>query len=195
MALNKTESINVLDFGGGGGYHYFLVKQFFPELKALNWRVVETVKMVQEAKRIADHQLTFFDSIIEAKNDLGKVDLVFTSGALQCCPNPYDYLCDLLQVGANYIYISRTAFIEEGDEVCIIHHSNISDNGPGPLPKEFKDASVRYPVVFLNKSKAEKIMQEEYNIIMYIEEEKGAYQADKMPINMYGYFLAKKNII
>lgn len=74
MALKSAKSAHVLDFGGGGGYHYFLTKQFFPQVIELHWRVVETANMVAEAKKMATAELDFVSNITEAKNDLGKID-------------------------------------------------------------------------------------------------------------------------
>ena len=83
----QGSNLNVIDFGGGG-YHYKLAKIAFGSERTLKWHVVETPEMVSEAIRIKEPDLGFYDDITDAKNDLVKVDLVFSSSALQYCSDP-----------------------------------------------------------------------------------------------------------
>jgi putative methyltransferase (TIGR04325 family) len=75
-------NINVIDFGGGG-YHFNIARIALGASCKIKWNIVETKAMVQEGKRISDEDLKFFDNLDEAKADLGRVDLVFTSGSIQ----------------------------------------------------------------------------------------------------------------
>lgn len=184
-------TLKVLDFGGGGGYHYTLAKAVLKKSKSLKWNVVETSAMAKQAqKHLADADLQFFDNINDAKNDLGTVDLVFSSGALQYCPSPLEFLTELTEVGATNIFITRTPLNDSDSSLISVQVSKLSENGPGPLPSGIKDRSVSYPITFASKYEVEKILREKYEIRFSIDEDKGAFRAEKNKIDMHGYFAA-----
>ena len=185
---NTKDSLHVLDFGGGGGYHYTIARVALGNGKSLKWNVIETPAMVKEAQRITDGNLKFFDNITDAKSDLGSVDLVFTSSALQYCPNPLKCLKELTEVGAKYLFITRTPFGDSDKSLISIQESNLSDNGPGPLPLGFADRTVSYPITFANKHEAEEILNEKYEIRFSIVEDKGSFRAGNSKFDKFGYF-------
>jgi putative methyltransferase (TIGR04325 family) len=194
LGLSKTSnSLNVIDFGGGGGYHYTIASNAFGDKDSLKWNVVETTAMANEAKRIANNNLKFFDNIADATKDLGLVDLVFTSGALQCCPQPLFFLKELINVKAKYLFITRTSFTDSSEQVANIQKSYLSTNGPGPLPAGFKDKAVYYPNVFVCKQQIEEMLSEHYHIQFKIIEDKAAYRVGNKEIDMYGYFCIRKS--
>jgi putative methyltransferase (TIGR04325 family) len=189
---NTQEKLNVLDFGGGGGYHYTLAKIALGKSRSLKWNVVETSAMAREAQRIADTDLKFFDNISDAKNNLGLVDLIFTSSALQYCPNPLEFLNELTEVGAKYIFITRTPFNDSDKSLISIQVSKLSENGPGPLPLGVGDKSVSYPITFVSKQEVEKILNQKYEIRFLTKEDKGTFRAGKNTFDMWGYFCELK---
>lgn len=189
---NTQEKLNVLDFGGGGGYHYALAKIALGNNRILRWNVVETSAMSREAQRIADMDLKFFDNIRDAKNNLGLVDLVFTSGALQYCPKPLEVLKELTELGAKYVFITRTPFNDSDKNLISIQVSKLSENGPGPLPLGFRDKSVSYPITFASRREAERILNEKYEIRFLTREDKGTFRAGKNMFDMSGYFCELK---
>jgi len=69
---------------------------------SINWNVVETPEMVNQAKQIAFGSCKFFDNINSARAGMNKIDLVFTSGALQYCPDPLLYLQKLVDLDAPF---------------------------------------------------------------------------------------------
>jgi putative methyltransferase (TIGR04325 family) len=87
LAISRKE-LNVIDFGGACGIHYFFVKVLFGNRVSLRWHVVETPRMGSAAVDMEDGQLKFFDDLEKAKSELGRVDLLFSSGALQCVSQP-----------------------------------------------------------------------------------------------------------
>jgi putative methyltransferase (TIGR04325 family) len=196
IALGLTESqgtLRVLDFGGGAGYHYTLAKAVLGSSKSLKWSVVETSVMAKEAQLLTDRgNLEFFDNIDDAKNNLGTVDLVFTSGALQYCPDPLKYLRELTNVGATNIFITRTPFNDSENSLISIQVSKLRENGPGPLPVEFEDRNVSYPITFASKHMVERILSEKYAIRFSVNEDKGTFSAKKTKVDMYGYFCVLK---
>lgn len=194
LGLSKTgKSLNVIDFGGGGGYHYTIASNALGDECELKWNVVETTAMVHEAKRMADRNLNFYDNIDDAKNDLGDVDLVFTSGALHCCPEPIYYIKELVKINAKYLFITRTSFTESQDKIINIHKSYLSTNGPGYLPAGFKDKVIYYPNVFAPRREIEKIILEKYNIKFRITEEKSVYIAGNEDLDLFGYFCIRRD--
>lgn len=191
--LAKTGNIiRVIDFGGGGGYHYTVSKAALGNDVDLRWNVVETAAMVNEASRTGTAALGFFDSIEKAREDLGQVDLVFTSGALHYCPDPLSFLKALLQVKARYIFITRTSFSDSRGQLATIQKSFLSTNGPGPLPLGFQDRAVFYPAVFVSRNDVEGLLATDYHIRFRSLEEKSAYRAGDSAIDMYGYFCVRK---
>jgi putative methyltransferase (TIGR04325 family) len=194
LGLSKTNnSLNVIDFGGGGGYHYAVASKALSNLDYLKWNVVETEAMVREAQRIAGKNLKFFDNIAEAAHDLKSVDLVFTSGALQYCRNPLAFLMELTKVNAKYLFITRTAFTNTESDIICLQESHLSTNGPGPLPTGYTDRKLKYPITYVSKSKAEEILKINYEILFTINEEKEAYSAGVKKIDMFGYFCFRKS--
>lgn len=185
LAANASV-LRVLDFGGGGGSHYLIAKAVFGDKIDLRWNVVETETMVAEGKRLEDGQLKFFRSVDAAVKDLGQVDLVFSSGALQYTPDPIQCLEALLSVGASHLFITRTALSESGQKI-IIQQSMLSTNGPGPLPDGVQDKSLSYPATFVSKDAFEAAIKKCYDIKTLFTEERDAYKAGLDSIHMYGY--------
>jgi len=190
----KSKSLKVLDFGGASGHHFFIASKAFGDAIDLKWNVVETTAMARKAKEISNEKLNFFDSIKQAKKDFGVVDLVFSSGTLHCCPNPISFLEELINVKAKFIFITRTALIEQEETVVQIHRSTLANNGPGPLKPGIKNATIHYPNVFISRRSFEDKISESYDIKFSILEEEAPVSIRlKSPVNHYGYFCARKD--
>jgi putative methyltransferase (TIGR04325 family) len=181
-------SLNVVDFGGGGGYHYFLAKVAMRDRVDLRWNVVETPAMAEEAQRLADANLHFFRNIEDAAADLRRVDLVFTSSALQYCPDPFSTLRALLDIGAKDIFLTRMALSSSKNSFISTQASKLSDNGPGPLPTGSADRTIRYPITFTSKHAIEQLLMEKYVVNFSITEERRSFRAGKHVFDTYGYF-------
>lgn len=184
--------LNVIDFGGGAGYHYTIANKTLGASTRLRWNVVETKAMANEAQRLADGNLKFFDNIEGAKNDLGEVDLVFTSSTLQYCPSPLDCLKELVEVGGKYLYITRTPFLESGQGIVTLQTSRLSANGPGPLPEGFADRKITYPITYASRSAVEDILRERYEIRFRTQEGREAFDAGNDNVDTNGYFCVRK---
>lgn len=191
--VRSGHDLSVLDFGGGAGYHYSIASKVFGNDCKLKWAVVETDAMSSAATHLSNSELNFFSDVKNALHYLSKVDLVFTSGALQYCSNPIVVLESLTNVGAKYIYITRAAFNDGWDDVCSIQESYLSNNGPGPLPSGFKDRKIRYPVVFVGRKKVEQLLNRRYDIRLVIAEDKCVYNIGNNYIDMCGYFCVRKD--
>ncbi len=193
LGLSKTsDSLNVIDFGGAGGYHYTIASKVLGSEVKLKWNVVETTAMAKEAQRIATDSLCFFDSITEAVKSLGYVDLVFTSGALQYCPNPIAFLRQLVNVNARCFYITRTPFCNADHATVTTQKSKLSENGPGPLPEKTKDRIIKVPVTYASRRAVEDIISEKYVIQFRTQEGEGVFKMPNMTVSMDGYFCVRK---
>ena len=188
---NVNGRLNVLDFGGGGGYHHAVAVKALGTAFPMRWNVVETPAMVKAAKRLERPGLKFFDDLDAAATDLGDVDLVFASGSLQYCPHPVDFLRRLVNVGGRYLFITRTPFAESGEDIVSRQESMLSSNGPGPLPDRFEDLKISYPITYASRSAVESILREKYEIRFHIAEDEAGFQVAGQPMAMSGYFCAR----
>ncbi len=193
-ASRTSNKLNVIDFGGGGGYHYTLSSIAFGSKNDISWNVVETPAMSKEAKSLENEKLKFFDNITDAKNSSNEVDLVFTSGALQYCPNPLRFLQDLVEVNAPHLFITRTPFLESSKEIITIQASNLSANGPGPLPKGFTDRTITYPITYVSRKAVEELLKTKYDIRFMTDEGEGVFRLGDEEVTMNGYFCVRKGL-
>ncbi|MBK7964356.1 MAG: hypothetical protein IPK10_02925 [Bacteroidetes bacterium] len=101
---NETKEINILDFGGACGAHYFEVRQLIPQEISMHWYVVETAQMVKSAmeRNLNNAELTFVRAIDEISV---KVDFIHSSSALQYVDAPYVFTELLLRVDAKWIFL------------------------------------------------------------------------------------------
>jgi putative methyltransferase (TIGR04325 family) len=181
----KEKSLKVIDFGGGGGNHYFIAKNIYGNTKAINWNVVETSTMCREAEIISSKELKFFDSIDKAKSDLGDVDLIFSSSALQYTPKPLLFLDELLNCSAKYLYITRTAFSSYKDDIYSVQTSMLGANGPGPLPLGYSDRLINYPITYIHLEKFLEKIKKKYKILFLVKEESPTLFFNEFPLNEY----------
>ena len=125
LAVTDRE-LNVLDFGGACGAHYFIARACMGDRVRFRWHVIETSKMAAVAKSLEDDQLQFFDSLPRGKEALEKIDLVFSSGALQYVPDPYETLGEMTQCGATALFLTRIGLTRHHAELITIQTSTLS---------------------------------------------------------------------
>lgn len=190
------KQLNILDFGGGSGFHYLIARASLPIEKNLKWAVVETRAMTKLASTyLSNDELQFFDSLKNATANLGEVDLVFASSSLQYCENPLETLEQLVNIGAKHIFITRTPFSESDQNYISIQKSRLKDNGPGIMSPEFTDSEIAYPITFMSQKAAEKILMKKYKIRFSIKEGGGAFILENNQVidNQFGYFCDIRN--
>jgi len=181
-------TLNVVDFGGAAGAHYFDARDTFPHLK-LRWHVVESEAMAKNASSLETDGLHFYSSIDEAVRGFGSegADLLFSSGAFQYTPNPLDFLRRACLAGARSVYLTRAAVVETR-QVTVIQRSSLASNGPGPLPPGFSDHTIEYPVTFCRKNEFEDVLKEFYRIKIVLNEEPRVCFVGKEWASMFGYY-------
>jgi putative methyltransferase (TIGR04325 family) len=185
---NNSDIVNVLDFGGAGGIHYYIAKLVLGNAIQLNWHIVETKAMVNAGRKIEDEQLRYFDSIESAQIENYQYDLVFSSGTLQCCSNQYEILDKLISLQAPNLFITRTPLSDKVITRSFIQYSKLSANGPGPLPFGYKDEIISYPIYFFNKQQFELNFKNKYVLRFKIEEERDLFNVESELIHHYVYF-------
>ena len=184
-------NLKVLDFGGGGGYHHDVFELVYRD-RMHEWCVVETPLMVQGAKALETGCLHFRSEIAEARNLLGDVDIVFASGALQYTAEPLHYLQKLIEVNAQYLFITRTVLNEKDARITFMQDARLSENGPGALPKGFHDKTISYPITVESKNEVEKLLREKYEIRFETWEDRAAHHFQGVPLHQYGYFCQRR---
>ena len=139
----------VLDFGGAAGLHAALSIDTLPDIEQ-RWAIVETQPMVNAARKLERSNMRFFDSTVAAAQWLGPVDLIHTSGAIECTPDPELAIDEITDVGARCILVQRT-FLSEGDKITFVSEAPLSSHGPvrGQGSNGGRDPLVRTPVTGL----------------------------------------------
>jgi putative methyltransferase (TIGR04325 family) len=194
LASMESTEISVLDFGGAAGAHYFVARTILPSSCSLNWLVVETPAMAEKAKHVlSNDELIFSSDLSDAAKSMKRIDLLHTSGTLQCIDNSYDYLERLTSISANHILFNRLGLTKGTHDVITIHESWLSWNGPGPMPNGFEDRKVRYPFVFPRESEFMEILSKRYEVKMNFDDTSGIFPVKDEPI-IGGGLLARRRI-
>jgi putative methyltransferase (TIGR04325 family) len=179
--------INVIDFGGACGAHYFLLKSVLMDSVKLKWHVVETPAMVNRAAELETDELRFFGSITDAASGFDRVDMAFSSGTLQCVSNAKEALHELLKPRPQLVVLARLGLTTGTRELVTIHETRLSNNGPGPLPPGCKDGTTRYPFTFPVQSEIESMLSEQYRIILSAPDPSGVFPVNAEPLVGVGY--------
>ena len=188
MAMHREvgNTLNVIDYGGACGAHYFFLRPLVPEKFTLQWAVVETPAMVMKAKSLETNELRFYTAVAKAKESLGRIDLVHSTGAIQYSPAPENSLNEMLGCAPAFVLFNRMA-LAEGEKIITIQESPLSANGPGSIPDIYEDKLCRYPLTYISKSFFEETISLKYNIKMMFDETLSYLDGKKIFLNG-GYF-------
>jgi putative methyltransferase (TIGR04325 family) len=194
LATLDSNEINVIDFGGACGAHYFLARAFLPKKYKLRWHVVETTRMASRAQEeISNAELSFSDDFEETAASVKNVDLLHTSGAIQCVEDPVACLQMLTSVESKYILFNRLGMTPSHEPVITIHESWLSMNGPGPMPEGLQDQKVRYPFAFPSESVVYETLAANYDIIMTFDDRSGCIPVGNEPVIGLGILAKHKS--
>ena len=109
MAAQSAEgSVRVLDFGGAAGLHAVLSIRSLTDVDQ-RWAIVETPSMVEACSVMSTDSIRFFETIEDAVDWLGGVDLAHCSEMLHYMPDPLNTLRELQAVGAQTLLVRRSA--------------------------------------------------------------------------------------
>lgn len=184
-------TLDVLDFGGAAGQHYFEAQAYFGDRIALRWRVVETEAMVHAAQVLACDGLSFFSDLSTAVREFTP-DLVFSSGALQCLQSPVTTLRQLVNVGARHLFFTRLSLHPRGETCYIVESSPSWAHGPVRRRTEHEGIAA-YPLTIVPVRSVEDCLGEAYHIELCLDESdlKGNPLVDGESIRR-GYFCTRK---
>jgi putative methyltransferase (TIGR04325 family) len=195
LVLNKcfenTSQINVLDYGGACGAHYFTFRSFLNSKYRVNWIVVETTNMCKYAIELQNDELRFYDDIDLAVKKSGKIDLIFSSGTIQSVNDPRKVLHQLINLNTKYIFFTRLSLTKGAQDVISVQKTMLSENGIGSLPEPFKDKPVEYPHTNMPENEFEGILNKSYKVLYQFNETSGIHSVNDELIVGYGVLLKK----
>lgn len=119
-AIDHSNELCVIDFGGSLGSSYFQNRDFLGNLKSLKWCIVEQphfVKCGQE--NFENDQLKFYYTIEDCLKE-NTPHVLLLSSVIQYLEHPYNWIEKFIAYGIPYIIIDRTAFIEAATDVTCL---------------------------------------------------------------------------
>ena len=151
IAVENNNELNIVDFGGALGSHYFQNKEFLKPVKIKNWTVVEQKHYIDVGnEKVADGILNFKSSIDEIQD----ANTLILSGVLQYLPDPWEWIDKFIKKEYKYILIDRTAFSTEG-------RNRLTLQKVPPLIYE-----AEYPAWFLDEKELLSKFESDYEILL-----------------------------
>jgi putative methyltransferase (TIGR04325 family) len=184
-AATRKSLLNILDFGGACGAHYYRMRRLAPTAPQLRWVIVETRGMAHRANRVArDYSsVCAVESVEDAVGTFGgDVDVVHAAGALQYVHDPYAMLAALLGVRAPVLLLTRGALTRGTSEIIVVQESSLSANGPGLLPPQFQDGTVSYPFVFARRERVMAQLRAAYKRVVLLSDAAGYFPVNDEPV-------------
>ena len=195
LAYITQKHVRVLDFGGGGGTQYFAASNLLSPSRVFHWRVIETAAIVDQSSNLANDHLGFYKSIGEAISDGFSPDLVMASSSLEYTENPKQTLLELINLDADYLYLTRSALSLEPDLITAEQSTRLKDNGPGSLPDEFNDCEINYWIRILPMSLVREELSMKYEILFTSLEAEKIVHIEDFSVNQYGILARRKKSI
>ena len=174
IATEHNNKLNVLDFGGALGSHYYQNKEFLKPIHIEQWTVVEQPAYVNLGnEQIADDTLKFAYKIEDVKN----ANVLLSSSTLQYLEEPYIWAKRFINSGIDYILLDRIQFnAEQRDRLTL-----------QTVPPEIYDA--QYPSWFLNEKKLLDLIQNKYELILEFD---STIDQANIPSYYKGFLFKKK---
>lgn len=143
-AIENNLKLSVLDFGGSLGSNYNYIKKAIPLAIDLNWSIIEQEHFVKCGKEFFEtDKLRFFYTVNEMAAAMGTPNIVLLSSVLQYLPNYTKLIDELNQLKADYILITRTAYVTNDIGFWTVQR----------VPPSIYEAS--YPAYFFNEKEFE----------------------------------------
>lgn len=153
VAAQNRGEINVLDFGGSLGSHYFQHRTFFSQLPALTWNIVEQPAITAIGmKDFSGPQLRFFESIEDCKAAT-ELHLAVLGCVLPYLEHPYEWLEKIYRSGIPYVLVDK--------------HPVINGTGDRLTVQKVNPAiyAASYPAWFFSESRFLHFMKERYEVV------------------------------
>ena len=121
-ATANAGMLSVLDFGGSLGSTYFQCREFFRELRAVKWSIVEQQQFVHCGQQLLqDDILRFYESIEECFRQ-ERPTVVLLSSVLQYLPRPWEILQEIRRRNVSYVIIDQLPVHDLRDERVVVQH-------------------------------------------------------------------------
>lgn len=176
-----NKPLNVMDYGGSLGSSYYQNSQFLKLINSFNWCVVEQTHFVESGnKHLADEHLHFYKTAEESIAEYSP-DLIILSSVLQYLSTPFLLLSQLKNIGAKYMLISRTPFVEKEGDIFGVQN----------VPNDIYRAS--YPIRLFGREKFMATLLQDWSIAADGEEEEGDIQKNlPFPLSYKWIILKRK---
>lgn len=166
--------LKVLDFGGASGLQYYtLTRQGRVEVE--DYCVVETAAQVKVANEtgLGDGTLRFVDNLASVKGD--GFNVVYSSGTLQCVPEPYKTLQELVDLDAPVLILARLGFVDRDTDLYSVYTAK-TEAHLGPLAgKPTENRVTKTPLTYMSRKRFDEIVGKKYEIIMETPDESGSH--------------------
>lgn len=159
LVSNRVGSLRVLDLGGGCAIPPAILRALVEPKFRFSWNVVELPSLVNAVGLVGLDYAKWWDNMANAAADLGEIDLIHTSGTLQCLENPREALAQLLSLNAGHVFFGRVAFNAGGEDVIGIQRSAVRDHGV-QIPADAAEGYVEYPFTYMPWDDFERILTE-----------------------------------
>ena len=197
--VRPDQPLNILELGGACGATYFQLAHLLPQ-RIASWRIVETPAMTARARQaFPDPALSFFDNVPEAIEKMERRDLLIAQGVLQYMPRPLDKFDELMALGFEHVYVSRTVTLENksAGEAPIVFNSrsNLSEHGPGPISPGFSDRQIMTTCTLVTSESLNSRIPDSYQQRFRFTESKSqpiAIGHRSLEIKSTGFLLAEK---
>lgn len=192
LMLVKTSSpMTILDFGGGTGNQFHIMKTFFPESK-LNWNIIETPEFVHQIYQqlqsdtmiVGNSNLSFSSCLDDFSIGNPKIDLIMAASSLQYVSDPYSKLIELINFEARAIHISRMPLTDQEELLVFSQISMLNDNGPQGETVS-SNSQVFNTVYIPNLKKFESIINSKYSYVINLIESLDGYPESKHRVPLY----------
>ena len=162
---NEGRFPKIIDFGGACGENILFLETIFGNDIFENSWIIETPGQVEESRNWQFAQKLNFSSDIINILKKNKIDIFFSSCAINYLANPYDMLSLVEKFKLPLICLTRNNFALKPHP--FIQVSNLSENGFGEHLEKYGNPKVWYPSQTINEKKVKDIfLKSSYELIV-----------------------------
>ncbi len=178
LYMNKNEGKfpSIIDFGGGCGESFYLVKNIFGEKNLSNSWIIESNANVEESLNWPLTSLLKYSSNLEEVIESNKINFFFSSGTIQYLEDPLIPLKIVAKSRIPLVSLTRNNFSLK-KSICA-QVSLLSCNGLGTHLKKYGDPKIYYPNSSVKKENLINIfINAGYKLVLDHKSKSGVYGA------------------
>lgn len=192
MLSSNPKTISVLDFGGGAGSLFYVMRQILPQTN-FNWAIIETANLTKSllestymnTTQSDSSKLNIYSSIDEALSIEKGFDVVIASGSLQYIQDPYKKLMELIQINSKVLQISRMPMGFHDHLLTFTQSTRLSENGPARIDLSTSDKFVNNSVYIPSMKIFKNIISQSYSDVIIVHESTNVYPNTQYKIDQY----------